>query len=69
MSLTGPDPPVPPQGAPEALVKLCEPASVPGRFQDVLDWYTGQGLRVVGLACRPLSPHLGLAQVCPGGHY
>ena len=43
---------------------MCDPATVPSRFQDVLDWFTSQGLRVVGLACKPLSPQLDLAQVC-----
>ncbi|XP_037081627.1 LOW QUALITY PROTEIN: probable cation-transporting ATPase 13A3 [Pollicipes pollicipes] len=50
------------KGAPEALVEMCDPATVPANFQDVLDWYTSQGFRVVGLAWNPLDAHLELSQ-------
>ncbi|KAJ8254750.1 hypothetical protein GJAV_G00196960 [Gymnothorax javanicus] len=44
------------KGAPETVVRLCRPDTVPADFWDVLDGYTRQGLRVIALAHRQLEP-------------
>ncbi|KAG7464595.1 hypothetical protein MATL_G00167230 [Megalops atlanticus] len=44
------------KGAPETVVRLCRPETVPVDFWEVLDSYTRQGLRVIALAHRQLEP-------------
>nr|XP_023650603.1 probable cation-transporting ATPase 13A3 isoform X3 [Paramormyrops kingsleyae] len=44
------------KGAPETVVSLCQPDTVPPDFWEVLDSYTRQGLRVIALAHRQLEP-------------
>ncbi|KAJ8416600.1 hypothetical protein AAFF_G00324780 [Aldrovandia affinis] len=44
------------KGAPETVVRLCRPDTVPTDFWEVLDSYTRQGLRVIALAHRQLEP-------------
>ncbi|XP_064185048.1 polyamine-transporting ATPase 13A3-like isoform X1 [Anguilla rostrata] len=44
------------KGAPETVVRLCRPDTVPADFWEVLDGYTRQGLRVIALAHRQLEP-------------
>ncbi|XP_073531249.1 probable cation-transporting ATPase 13A4 isoform X2 [Phyllobates terribilis] len=43
------------KGAPEMVVCFCKPETVPDNFSQKLDYYTVQGLRVIGLACRSLQ--------------
>ncbi|XP_032802753.2 polyamine-transporting ATPase 13A3 isoform X2 [Petromyzon marinus] len=44
------------KGAPETIMRLCVPASVPKDFAEVLEQHTRQGYRVIALAHRAL-PH------------
>ncbi|XP_033642678.1 probable cation-transporting ATPase 13A3 isoform X2 [Asterias rubens] len=47
------------KGAPETVALMCDPASVPGDFEDVLKDFTQQGLRVLAIACRELGENVG----------
>lgn len=51
------------KGAPETIASLCEPQTVPEDFHDVLQQYTMQGYRVLGLAWKPLDPKLSWHQL------
>jgi magnesium-transporting ATPase (P-type) len=42
------------KGAPEVVINLCDPRSVPGDFVHQVQMYTSQGLRVLALAGRRL---------------
>ncbi|KAK7082436.1 hypothetical protein SK128_023001 [Halocaridina rubra] len=42
------------KGAPEKIAALCEKDTVPNLMDAALDWYTGQGLRVVAIAGKSL---------------
>lgn len=46
------------KGAPEMIHSLCNPATVPENYFDVLRGYTLQGFRVMALAYRPLEKKL-----------
>lgn len=46
------------KGAPERIVSLCVPGSVPPDFAAVLRRYTMQGYRVIALAYRTLPEHM-----------
>ncbi len=43
------------KGAPEMLVRFCDPVSVPDNFAAVVDKYTHAGFRVIALARRPIN--------------
>lgn len=43
------------KGAPEVIVSLCNPSSIPENFDEILMEYTQKGFRVLGLAYRPLN--------------
>ncbi|KAM4693461.1 putative cation-transporting ATPase 13A4 isoform 2-T2 [Discoglossus pictus] len=43
------------KGAPETVIGLCKPETVPHSFLRTLDYYTMQGYRVIGLAYRLLD--------------
>ncbi|XP_018016585.1 polyamine-transporting ATPase 13A3 isoform X2 [Hyalella azteca] len=43
------------KGAGETLKQICHPSKIPGNFDEVLTWYSLQGLRVVALAVRSWS--------------
>uniref|UniRef100_F7CCU3 Cation-transporting ATPase n=1 Tax=Xenopus tropicalis TaxID=8364 RepID=F7CCU3_XENTR len=40
------------KGAPEVVIELCKPGTVPPNVSEKLDYYTTQGFRVIGLAYR-----------------
>lgn len=42
------------KGAPEALVEICDPASLPSDFEDLLSYYTQHGYRVIACAGKTL---------------
>lgn len=44
------------KGAPEKIVTLCNPETVPHNFQHILHKYTVQGFRVIALAHRAMEP-------------
>lgn len=46
------------KGAPETIQPLCDPATVPENYYEVLQGYALQGFRVLALACRPLEKKL-----------
>ncbi|KAJ8320109.1 hypothetical protein KUTeg_001696 [Tegillarca granosa] len=46
------------KGAPEKIISLCKPDSVPDDIQDTLHRYTIQGYRVIALAWKSLDPKL-----------
>ncbi|NXC39721.1 AT134 ATPase, partial [Penelope pileata] len=43
------------KGAPEMVAMLCRAETVPSNFESKLLFYTAQGFRVIGLACKPLQ--------------
>ncbi|NXF89115.1 AT134 ATPase, partial [Eubucco bourcierii] len=43
------------KGAPEMVSMLCRAETVPSNFESKLLFYTTQGFRVIGLACKPLQ--------------
>ncbi|XP_019618574.1 PREDICTED: probable cation-transporting ATPase 13A3 isoform X2 [Branchiostoma belcheri] len=43
------------KGAPEMIIQLCKPHTIPADFYEVLMTYTESGFRVIALACRPLE--------------
>ncbi|NXN99471.1 AT134 ATPase, partial [Rhinopomastus cyanomelas] len=43
------------KGAPEVVAMLCRAETVPSNFESTLLFYTSQGFRVIGLACKPLQ--------------
>ncbi|XP_065604295.1 probable cation-transporting ATPase 13A4 [Cyrtonyx montezumae] len=43
------------KGAPEMIAMLCRAETVPSNFESKLLFYTAQGFRVIGLACKPLQ--------------
>uniref|UniRef100_A0A8C0ES54 ATPase cation transporting 13A2 n=1 Tax=Bubo bubo TaxID=30461 RepID=A0A8C0ES54_BUBBB len=43
------------KGAPEMVASLCRKETVPVDFSQMLRYYTTDGFRVLGLACKPLS--------------
>ncbi|NXX43165.1 AT134 ATPase, partial [Tricholaema leucomelas] len=43
------------KGAPEMVSTLCRAETVPSDFESKLLFYTAQGFRVIGLACKPLQ--------------
>ncbi|XP_075720182.1 putative cation-transporting ATPase 13A4 [Rhinoderma darwinii] len=43
------------KGAPEMVASFCRPETVPSEFLDVLELYTFQGLRVIGVAYKILT--------------
>nr|XP_033814861.1 probable cation-transporting ATPase 13A4 isoform X2 [Geotrypetes seraphini] len=43
------------KGAPEMVVRFCRPETVPNSFSEELQFYTAQGLRVIGLAYKTLE--------------
>jgi cation-transporting ATPase 13A3/4/5 len=43
------------KGAPEVLKQLCDPTSLPFNFDEVLEEYTEQGLRVIAIARRRID--------------
>ena len=43
------------KGAPEALIPLCRPETIPHSYHDTLRYYTQQGFRVIGLAYKPMK--------------
>lgn len=51
------------KGAPEKIVSLCNPETVPEEFHEVLHQYTIQGFRVIALAWRPLDQKITWHQV------
>ncbi|XP_075427186.1 putative cation-transporting ATPase 13A4 isoform X2 [Ascaphus truei] len=53
------------KGAPEMVIHLCKPETVPFNFSITLDYYTMQGFRVIGLAYKLLesNEHLKIEQV------
>ncbi|KAK6177645.1 hypothetical protein SNE40_015705 [Patella caerulea] len=51
------------KGAPEKVISLCKPESVPENFQTMLHKYTVQGFRVIALSYRPLEPKITWHQV------
>lgn len=46
------------KGAPEKIASLCDPATIPEDFYEVLHGYTRRGFRVLALAYRPLKEGL-----------
>lgn len=46
------------KGAPEIIAGLCDPATVPSSYYNVLKHYTLQGYRVLAMAVKTFSPHL-----------
>ena len=42
------------KGAPEVIVSLCDPATVPSSLAEILDAYAQKGLRVLACACGPV---------------
>lgn len=46
------------KGAPEKIVELCRPESVPENFYTLLSSYTLRGFRVIGLGKRILPPEV-----------
>ncbi|XP_033763720.1 LOW QUALITY PROTEIN: probable cation-transporting ATPase 13A3 [Pecten maximus] len=51
------------KGAPEKVITLCKSDTVPVDFHDVLTQYTQRGLRVLGLAWRPLPGKLKFTKI------
>ncbi|XP_069170169.1 probable cation-transporting ATPase 13A4 isoform X1 [Procambarus clarkii] len=51
------------KGAPEKVISLCNPKTVPSIMGAVLEWYTRQGLRVVAVAYKALADSLTWNQV------
>ncbi|XP_069120261.1 polyamine-transporting ATPase 13A3-like isoform X2 [Argopecten irradians] len=51
------------KGAPEKIITLCKSDTVPVDFHDVLTEYTQRGLRVLGLAWRPLPKKLKFTKI------
>ncbi|KAM9230927.1 putative cation-transporting ATPase 13A4 [Leptosomus discolor] len=43
------------KGAPEVVAMLCRAETVPSNFESKLLFYTAQGFRVIGLACKSLQ--------------
>lgn len=46
------------KGAPEKVASLCRPNTVPPEFSMLLQYYTQQGFRVIGAACKQLKAGL-----------
>ena len=42
------------KGSPEKIQELCDPQTMPGNYDEVLEQYTKEGFRVIGLATKPL---------------
>ncbi|XP_061775883.1 polyamine-transporting ATPase 13A3-like [Nerophis ophidion] len=51
------------KGAPETVVNLCKPHTVPQSFTDTLETYTRQGFRVIALAHHQLESKLSWQEV------
>ncbi|KAM9790634.1 LOW QUALITY PROTEIN: polyamine-transporting ATPase 13A3-like [Syngnathus typhle] len=51
------------KGAPETVVDLCRPDTVPQSFKETLESYTRQGFRVIALAHLQLESELSLPQI------
>ncbi|XP_077412443.1 polyamine-transporting ATPase 13A3-like [Vanacampus margaritifer] len=51
------------KGAPETVVKLCKPLTVPQNFTETLESYTRQGFRVIALAHHQLESELSWSKV------
>uniref|UniRef100_A0A8C5QBH1 Cation-transporting ATPase n=1 Tax=Leptobrachium leishanense TaxID=445787 RepID=A0A8C5QBH1_9ANUR len=45
------------KGAPEVITQFCKEATVPSNFSSMLDHYTSQGFRVIGLAFKHIEPN------------
>ena len=43
------------KGSPEKIKKLCKQETIPSKFNDILDFYTSKGYRVLALASRNLQ--------------
>lgn len=43
------------KGAPERIMELCDPASLPENYEEILEIYTNNGYRVLGIAHKPLK--------------
>ncbi|KAI8077803.1 P-type ATPase-like protein [Halteromyces radiatus] len=43
------------KGAPEVMMDICTPESIPKDYQEQLYWYTHRGYRVIACASRPLD--------------
>lgn len=43
------------KGSPEMIMSLCDSSSIPNEFEEVLEKYTTQGYRVLGLAHKELG--------------
>jgi cation-transporting ATPase 13A3/4/5 len=46
------------KGAPEKIIELCRPNSIPKNFGSLLSTYTLRGFRVIALAKRILPPEI-----------
>jgi cation-transporting ATPase 13A3/4/5 len=42
------------KGSPEKIQELCDPKTMPGNYDEVLEQYTKEGFRVIGLATKAL---------------
>jgi cation-transporting ATPase 13A3/4/5 len=42
------------KGSPERIKDLCDPSSLPSNFEEMLEIYTQNGYRVLGLATKKL---------------
>ena len=54
------------QGSPEAITRLCLPASIPHDYEQQLHYYTQKGTRVLALASKQL-PNLGFLEAVRNG--
>jgi cation-transporting ATPase 13A2 len=50
------------KGAPEVMKKICDPATIPSDYEQVLNSYSEQGLRILGLAYNKFNDVPGTAK-------
>lgn len=43
------------KGSPERIKDLCDPSSLPANFEEILEIYTQNGYRVIGLGTKKLK--------------